>query len=136
LQSTGGCFHCRLSPSDTTWKPHLAHDCPGDIKHGIPPCVTHLSQHNTTLASQVSELLWLHSMSPMMLSCLPVFSKVTLIVIIPMMIIVMVINMFFDVMFHFELPMLNFCPMDPPTFHTPVVISASPVCVFLGLLIH
>ncbi|KAG1791880.1 uncharacterized protein HD556DRAFT_1383432 [Suillus plorans] len=39
LRSVGGCFHCRLSPSDAVWKPHIARECPGDVKQGIPPRV-------------------------------------------------------------------------------------------------
>ncbi|KAG2049037.1 hypothetical protein BDR06DRAFT_1012434 [Suillus hirtellus] len=39
LRSVGGCFHCRLLPSDAAWKPHLARECPGDVKQEIPPRV-------------------------------------------------------------------------------------------------
>ncbi|KAG2129156.1 hypothetical protein DEU56DRAFT_818094 [Suillus clintonianus] len=37
LRSAGGCFHCRLSPSDLAWKPHVARECPGDEQRSIPP---------------------------------------------------------------------------------------------------
>ncbi|KAG1736866.1 uncharacterized protein EDB91DRAFT_1291397 [Suillus paluster] len=53
LRSAGGCFHCRLSPSDTTWKPHIARECPGDQRRGIPSCAPH--QATTVAAVTIPE---------------------------------------------------------------------------------
>ncbi|KAG2338502.1 hypothetical protein BDR05DRAFT_951903 [Suillus weaverae] len=41
LRSVGGCYHCHLSPSDPTWKPHVACECPGDKRRNIPPRAPH-----------------------------------------------------------------------------------------------
>ncbi|KDR65637.1 hypothetical protein GALMADRAFT_148550 [Galerina marginata CBS 339.88] len=37
LRAVGGCFHCRLTPSSTKWKPHSSRNCPGDQASGVPP---------------------------------------------------------------------------------------------------
>lgn len=64
------------------------------MSNAVSPHVSLIFQHSATLVSQVPPILSLHSLSPVMLLCLPVFLKVTLIVMIPMMIIVVVINIF------------------------------------------
>jgi hypothetical protein len=57
LCSAGGCFHCRLSPSDTTWKLHIACKCPCDVKCGIPSCITHLSTQRNSGVTGSSNLV-------------------------------------------------------------------------------
>lgn len=37
LCTVGGCYHCRLKPGDLDWKKHQSRNCPGDLKHSIPP---------------------------------------------------------------------------------------------------
>ena len=37
LKAAGGCYHCRKTPASKGWLNHLARDCPGDAKNGIPP---------------------------------------------------------------------------------------------------
>ncbi|PBK78918.1 hypothetical protein ARMSODRAFT_1078375 [Armillaria solidipes] len=40
LRASGGCFHCRKTPSSPNWKQHNARNCPGDSAAGIAPRAT------------------------------------------------------------------------------------------------
>ncbi|KAK0235543.1 hypothetical protein EDD85DRAFT_968606 [Armillaria nabsnona] len=40
LRSSGGCFHCRKTPSLPNWMQHSTRNCPGDSAAGIAPHAT------------------------------------------------------------------------------------------------
>ncbi len=40
LRASGGCFHCRKTPSSPNWKQHSSRNCPGDSAAGIAPRAT------------------------------------------------------------------------------------------------
>lgn len=40
LRASGGCLHCRKTPSSPNWKQHSSHNCPEDSAAGIAPRTT------------------------------------------------------------------------------------------------
>lgn len=53
LKAAGGCYHCHLTPASKTWVNHMAQNCPGDAKNGIPPCRSVPMAPCTTVAAMI-----------------------------------------------------------------------------------